>query len=60
MKDAIGETCFDAVIAQSLAKVGTKLDAQSRWWQGKSINPTKQSVTRVAKVYACAPEKISP
>lgn len=53
IKDEIGETCFDVVTTKENAVPGKVLDSQSRWWQGRSFNPTKRSVTRVTKVYGC-------
>jgi len=53
MKDSMGETCFEASLPKSEAVAGKVLDSQSRWYQGRSINPTKKSVTRVKKVISC-------
>lgn len=53
IKDSIGEVCFDVVLPKSEAVVGKVLSAESRWYQGSNINPTKQSVTKVKQVYSC-------
>lgn len=60
MKDAIGETCFVTVLPKDMAVVNKKLTSESRWWQGSTINPTKQSVTRVKKVIQCETESKKP
>lgn len=52
-KDSMGENCFDVTLPKNKAVVGTVLSEESRWWQGSTINPTKKSVTKVAKVYGC-------
>lgn len=54
MKDKIGEACFPAVVGKEDAQAGKRLSAESRWYQGRSINITKQSVTRVKTVGVCA------
>lgn len=53
VKDSMGEVCMDVVIPKSQSVVGNKVQDESRWYQGSSINPTKRSVTRVAQVYEC-------
>jgi hypothetical protein len=53
MKDSMGETCFDVVLPKDQAVVGHVLSSDSRWYQGSSINPTKESVTTVKKVNSC-------
>lgn len=53
IKDHMGENCLDVVIDKKDAVVGHVLSSDSRWYQGSTINPTKKSVTRVKKVYAC-------
>lgn len=52
LKDQLGETCMDIIVPKSKAVAGSVLSAESRWWQG-SFNPTKQSVTRIKRVYVC-------
>lgn len=52
IKDALGETCFEAVIPKEQAALGNILREESRWYQG-SFNPTKSSVTRVSEVHKC-------
>lgn len=56
VKDSLGEACFETVLPKDLAVQGKTLSSESRWWQGSSINPTKQSVTRVKKVIRCETE----
>ena len=53
LKDAWGEQCFEAHVSEKDAVKDKVLDQQSRWYQGKSWNPTKKSVTRVKEVYEC-------
>lgn len=56
MKDAMGETCFVTVLPKDMSVQGKTLSSESRWWQGSTINITKQSVTRVKKVIRCEEE----
>lgn len=53
VSDSLGETCFVAILPKSEARVGHILNSSSRWYQGRSINITKNSVTRVAQVIKC-------
>lgn len=53
IKDKMGETCFEVILPKSEAHEGNVLDSESRWYQGKSLNPTKKSVTKVKRVYEC-------
>jgi hypothetical protein len=53
LKDKFGEACFETVIEAQYAVKGEVLNSESRWYQGKSINPTKKSVTRVKEVKSC-------
>lgn len=53
IKDKMGETCFDAIIPKEQANVGSILNSESRWYQGKSINPTKKSITKIKQVNMC-------
>lgn len=52
IRDSIGESCSDVIVPKDEAVVGRQISAESRWYQG-SFNPTKESVTRVKKVYQC-------
>lgn len=52
LRDSIGESCADVIVPKDEAVVGRQISAESRWYQG-SFNPTKESVTRVKKVYQC-------
>jgi len=52
VSDWMGKTCFDTIVPREKAKKGAVLDSKTKWYQG-SFNPTKKSVTRVAKVYRC-------
>lgn len=53
LKDKFGEACFETVIESQYAVEGEIVNSESRWYQGKSINPTKKSVTRVKEVKSC-------
>lgn len=53
IKDHMGESCFEAMLPESEAIVNKVLSSESRWYQGSKINITKNSVTRVKKVYSC-------
>ncbi len=53
IKDSLGEQCFVTKLPEKEAVEGKELSSESRWYQGKTMNPTKQSVTRVKKVYSC-------
>ena len=53
LKDKFGETCFNATLPKEEAIPGKVLDSTSKWYQGKSWNPTKKSVTKIKEVYAC-------
>lgn len=53
MKDNMGEQCFQMQLPKSQAVVDKVLSDDSRWYQGRSFNPTKRSVTRVRQVYGC-------
>lgn len=53
LKDKWGENCFDTSIPKTDAVENKILNTESRWYQGKTWNPTKKSVTRVKKVYSC-------
>lgn len=53
LKDKIGETCFSILLPESSAKEGHVLSNESKWWQGRSINFTKKSVTTVKQVVSC-------
>jgi hypothetical protein len=50
--DKWGENCMEVILPKEEAKEGKVLSKESRWYQG-SLNPTKKSVTRVAKVISC-------
>lgn len=53
IRDQIGEECHDVIIPKEDAIVGKVLSSESRWFQGSTFNPTKQSVTRVKEIYIC-------
>lgn len=53
LKDKMGEMCHDVVIPKEDAVEGKILSSESRWYQGSTFNPTKQSITRVKQVYGC-------
>ena len=54
VKDHMGEVCFDVVLPKKESYVGNVLSSDSKWYQGSSINITKQSVTKVKQVYSCS------
>ena len=53
VKDSMGKTCWTMQMPKEEAVKGKTLDSDSRWYQGKSINPTKRSVTWIEKVGTC-------
>jgi hypothetical protein len=55
IRDALGEVCMPATIEKKYAKEGERLHAESKIWQGESINITRESVTKVKKVNSCNP-----
>ena len=50
IKDKFGETCFEMIIPKDEAINNKVLDSESRWYQGRGINPTKKSVTKIKSV----------
>gem|GEM_PF-5897688 len=53
LKDRIGESCVVTLVSKEDAVADKKLSSESRWYQGSTINPTKESVTRVKRVILC-------
>lgn len=53
LKDHLAETCMVTLVGKDDAVVGKKLSSESRWYQGSTINPTKESVTRVKRIILC-------
>lgn len=53
ISDAFSESCFEMVMPKSEAIPNKVLSSESRWWQGKTLNPTKKSVTRIKRVLEC-------
>lgn len=53
VKDSMGEVCFTTVMPESEVELGKVISSESRWYQGSSINPTKESVTRIKQILQC-------